>query len=140
MENSNESPDDNVFPATRVVSLKIENGACFESITIPFKERVSVLLGSNGTGKTTVLLSIFDLLILGTSITSYKHKYYPLSRNIDKDTSISLVLQDQREKREIRIGYLKEQVSKLPVFSTKLTGGEQPVQLPIVFLTPSRAI
>jgi len=140
MENSNESPEKRVSTASRVASLTIENGACFESITIPFNERVSVLLGSNGTGKTTLLLSIYDLLIFQASGTSHEHIYYPLTRNIDENTSISLVVKGQQETRELGLAYRKEQVSKVPDFKRKYSRGEQPVHLPIVFLTPSRSI
>lgn len=140
MDNNDVSHTDARTSKTRIASLTIENGACFDKITIPFNERVSVLLGSNGTGKTTVLLSIYDLLILGASGTSHEHMYYPLTRNLEENTSISLIVQGEQEQREIGLSYKKEQVSKIPDFKRRYSDGDMKVHLPIIFLTPSRAI
>lgn len=50
--------------AVRIKEITIENAACFDNITIPFNpDGVTVLVGENGTGKTTTLNAIVGVLI-----------------------------------------------------------------------------
>lgn len=39
----------------RVNSIKVQNFRCFESMTVNFDSRLTVLVGKNGAGKSTVL-------------------------------------------------------------------------------------
>ncbi|MCE1246716.1 MAG: AAA family ATPase [Firmicutes bacterium] len=92
----------------RLKEITLENAACFDKITIPFGENITVLTGTNGTGKTTVLNAIVGMFTLGiripfvpgkdTQIYQDEHlkeiinkqsRLFPLSR-IDDSTIIKL--------------------------------------------------
>lgn len=65
------SPSD----AVRIKEITIENAACFERITIPFNpDGVTVLVGENGTGKTTTLNAIVGVIISLTLLSILRKK------------------------------------------------------------------
>ena len=42
----------------KLVSMEVENFRCFEKLHIDFDERLTVLVGANGSGKTAIIEGI----------------------------------------------------------------------------------
>jgi predicted ATP-binding protein involved in virulence len=88
-------------------SITIENAACFEKITIPFnKKGFTVLVGSNGTGKTTILNSLVGSL--NVKVFGILPNIVPLSRDSDKETKITISLNINGKNRKTSFSYIKE--------------------------------
>ena len=77
---SNKSKNAKKKEPARIESITLKNAACFEDITIPFKERISVLVGPNGTGKTTVLNALVGSIIYSWIQEDYPQEGYKLNR------------------------------------------------------------
>ncbi len=77
---SNKSKNAKKKEPVRIESITLKNAACFENITIPFKERISVLVGPNGTGKTTVLNTLVGVIIYAWVKENYPQEQNRLNR------------------------------------------------------------
>jgi energy-coupling factor transporter ATP-binding protein EcfA2 len=110
-------------PKCRIKEITLENAACFEKITIPFSDNITVLVGTNGTGKTTVLNAIVGMFTMGRKIMfnpakdfinpkekifyetlKKQNRLFPLCRS-DNQVKINLSLSEGEEILSSFIGY-----------------------------------
>lgn len=114
-----------------IISLQLTNIRSFKKASFEFKQGINLIIGSNGSGKTTILESI-GLMAFGKYL-SINQDIYAI-RNKEEAGRVEAKL-DGDEKREVEIGFSKQE----KIIS--LDGVKSPVSaliglLPQVFFNP----
>ncbi len=124
----------------RLKSITLRNIACFEDITIPFNDKIAVLLGQNGTGKTTILIS----LMVSISIVAGRETpltYHPLTKKLNKDSELVLHIGNKKDDKKIYVRYEKRNLLKDAVIKEMNVGkSDIGLQGPIIFMPAFRVI
>lgn len=105
----------------RIKSITLRNADCFEDITIPFEKRISVLVGANGTGKTTVLNALTGLIIDRLSIKRFPKKtmmieeLFPLTKSSEEpgDVETSISISFNIKKAKLACSYINKRSSHI---------------------------
>jgi len=132
---------DNNKDPVRIKSLTLKNAACFEDITLNFKERITVLIGPNGTGKTTLLNSI--AVVLFGQLNSSALLFSPPTKDIKQKTEITLEYKNNKKIEKLGITYQKEGNLYVPSFGNMYGKNAEKVMdalHPFIFIPALREI
>ncbi len=139
-----------------ITELQVENFRCFHKATIPLQEELTVIVGINGAGKTTILEAL--ALSLGTFFTAFDQakspnirktdafcKYYPMGSDIDVQPQFPVHLtatgshlgEDIQWTRSLQSSTGKTTLGKAMAELSKLTqqqmmSGDSALKLPLI--------